>query len=363
MSFTYREVAIEDDLSVGDSGTLTVDLNIKDPITALIVRFKVKNDGATVPNLPPEVHITRVEIVDGGQTYWSLNGQMAVAAAVYGLGRWPHHWYHEQATANQRINFPLLFGRYIGDEEFAFDPSKLLNPQLKITWTDQALYLDDNHQIGITARVMEGLPSPAQCLMWKEIEAWTSAASGTHKVDLPTDYPYRSLMMRAYEAENIISNVWDHFKMECDLGKYIPFDLDMHEFKDITKQEDGPFQLLKFDRLVANEVYDAWMGETLNVMATGPATNYSINAYSAFWSHYWNLAWKTDTLAVYENATVQNMVVGYYPHNSILYRFGRRNDLETWFPSTQYGEIALKIDESDADFAASVAVQQPRRLP
>lgn len=357
----YREVQVEDDKSVADAGTLTVDLNIKDPITALIVRFKVRNDTAVVENQPPERNITKVEIVDGGQVYHSLSGSMSVAAAVYGLGRWPHHWYDNRASNNQRINFPILFGRYIGDPDFAFDPTKLVNPQLKITWADQALYDDGYHAIGITARVMEGVPSPSKCLFWKEVEAWSAAATGVKVVDLPTDYPYRSLMMRGWGLDALPSNVFTHFKLDCDLGKLIVFDLASHEFRDILKQSDGPFHHRQFAYGDTGTYLHAWMGETLDVSGSPDAVG-MIQSYTAFGIRF--VMSVTDPAGVaIANATAQLLVSGLFPHSSYLYRFGRKNDPETWFRSGQYGDIDLKLTEGSLAADAAVAIQQPRSLP
>lgn len=362
MPLRYREVQITDDESVGDSGTKTIDLNVKDPITALIVRFKVKNDSARVPNIIPETHIAKVEIVDGGATYWTLDGYKSVGAGVYGLGRWPASWYDERKNVNQRIAIPLLFGRYLGDEEYALDPRKLLNPQLKITWTDQVLFDDDYHTIGVTARVMEDVSPPTQCLMWKEIEAWVTASAGDHKVDLPTDYPIRSLLMRVYASGATIFNHWAKFKMDCDIGKVIPFDLAYEEFTDIVKQHYGPFILRKFDNVSYNEWRQAWMGETLNLNGNDMAGTDFVNLVSAYWSFY-NFKSISDTGVAGELVDVQVLVSGHFPHNCLLYPFGRQNDPATWFPAQQYGEVALKISETYASGAASVAVQQPRTLP
>lgn len=358
----FREVQIEDDKSVGDSGTLTIDINIKDPITALIVRFKAKNDTSTLVNEPPEMQISKVEIVDGGQVYYSLNGPMAVAAAVYGLGHWPHSWYDERANNNQRINFPLLFGRYIGDPEFGFDPTKLVNPQLKITWTDQAGYLDDSLQIGITARVMEGAAPPAKCLLWKEIEAWNSADSGVHTVDLPTDYPYRALMIRPYVAGTLPSSVITNFKLDCDVGKLIPFDLASHEFRDVIKMYDGPFSFRNFCRGAHTTFREAWMGETLDVSGSPESNGYLLFTYTAFWSFYYMNVMKHDGT---DSPTVAAQVVvnGLFPHSCYKYEFGRKNEPETWFNARGYGDIDLKLTEGSADAAVAVAVQQPRSLP
>jgi hypothetical protein len=361
MSFNYRDIQLIDDESVGDSGTKTIDLNVTDPITALFVRMKVRNDTAAVPDHPPERHITKIEIVDGGTTHWSLAGQMGVAVASYGIGKWVPHWYDEWATQNQHITIPLMFGRHIGDDGFAFNPKKLLNPQLKVTWEDQALYDDGYHTLGVTARVMEGLSPPAQALMWKELEAWTTAATGEHKVDFPVDRPIRAWAGRAWGTMDVIPTFWSNYKLDCDLGKFIPFDLPYSELVDILKPLYGPFSLRKFDWVSGGNYRQAWMGETLNVIAnTGPAI-WIVGASSNGWSFYTLNVLKHDGTSV-DDARIQSTPVGYFPHSTLLYPFGRQDDPETWFQAQRFGEVTLKITEAASGGAASVAVQQPVTL-
>lgn len=361
MTWDYRDVLIEDDKSIGDSGTETIDLDVQEPITALLIRFKV-NNGANLTDHPPARHITKVEIVDGGQSYWSLNGWMAVAAAIYGLDRFPHHWTDARNTANQRINFPILFGRYLGDEKYAFNSRALRNPQLKITWEDYANYTDDAHTLGVTARVMEGLTPPGECLLWKEIEAWTTAATGTHKVELPVDHTYRALLMRCWEAANLISNTWDHYKLDCDLGKFLPFDMDDHEMLDVLKMYHGPYDYFRYDVASSGDTREAWFGETLNIH-TNPDSNVEITkAYSAFWSFFYLWTFNVSGTALSDQA-MQNTIKGYFPMNTLLYPFGRPDSPETWFDPRRFKKVDLKIDESNVDAEAAVAVQQVVPLP
>lgn len=362
MTWRYREVQLTDDESVAAAGTRTIDINVKDPITALIIRHGVKNGSEIVPNQPPELAVTHVEIVDGGATYWSLSGPMAVGAAVYGLEHWPVHYYDERANAPQKIHFPMLFGRYLGDEVFGFDPRKLLNPQLKITWTSPALCDDDNTTLGVTARVMEGLPSPDQCLMWKGIEAWSTASGGTKLVDLPVDYPYRALMMRAYHVAAVPKTIFDAFKMDCDVGKFIVFDLNDDEFRDIIRMRYGPYSNRNFVHGHGSTWRQSWLGETFTVVANAEAADCVGWAYSAGWGYYM-VRPKNSSHADDYTRSCQVMPRGYFPHNCYLYPFGRPDAPETWFPAREYGGIKLGIDEGYSAATGEVAVQQPRTLP
>lgn len=362
MAFMYREVQVEDDKSIGDSGTDTVDLNLKDPITSLIVRFKVTNTAA-LDGQPPQKAITKIELVDGGQVYFSLSGQQAQAASAYGLGRYPHCVLDGRSGNNQWVAIQLLFGRYLGDEEYAFDPSKLLNPQLKVTWAKDTGHTTLKCTLGVTARIMEDLVAPGQALMWKEVEAWTTTSGAVKKIDLPTDYVIRSLMTRAYLIANGWHSIHTHFKLDCDLGKFIPFDLDTDEYQDITLGVMGPFHVPMFGVCSANEIVETWLGTTKQVPGIATSHDRDFSGYTGgFWS--WFIANVKDNAGADANdADIMWTGIGYYPENCVLYPFGRLDSPETWFNAREYGEIALKITEGVSSAAGSVCVQQVRPIP
>ena len=203
MAFRYRDILVLDDKSVDDSGTHTQDITIDAPITELTVGMSLTNGAAIVHDEPVEKAITKIEIVDGGEVFWSLNGQEAVAQAVFETGRWPASFYNESISGWQGITIPLRFGRWLGDPLFAFTPSKLDNPQLKVTWAKASGHLTGSLKLLVWAKIMEDLAAPANCLLWKGVESFTSAASGDKDVKLPHDYPYRRMMIRAYASDKI----------------------------------------------------------------------------------------------------------------------------------------------------------------
>lgn len=361
MAWKYREVVIEDDKSVGDSGTETIDLNITDPISELIVRFRIRNDTAVVNNQPPELQISKIEIVDGGQVHWSLYGEMAVAAAVYDKDKWPSHWYDESLSVYQNISIPLQFGRYPGDTQFGLDLSRMLNPQLKFTWAEQDLYDDGYCSLGVTARVMEGAPRPPRCLMWREIETWTTASSGVRKVDLPVDHPYRRLLIRVYQYQAHMWQKVSNFKLDCDVGKFIAFDMNYSEFYDVVKGMFGPHTFRKSDRFDNNGNSATWFG--VGSMAQGtPALGGTILSCFTTGGNYIIQKCEDDSGSGLSDKHVELLMRGYFPHSSIAYQFGLKDDPDTWFNAREYGEVALKLTQGSAGAEATVAIQQPITL-
>lgn len=363
MPWKYRSVQLEDDKGVADSGTLTVDLDLTDPVTALIVRFKAANDSAQVPDFQPEEAITSIEIVDGGQVYWSLPGPQAVAAATYGLGRWPRCFYDERANNNQRIDTTLMFGRFLGDEEYSFHPKALINPQLKVSWADTALFLNDSLTIGVTAQVCEGLEPSAEMLAWKQVESWATLGSGDHKTELPVDRVIRALLMRPYLTTVLWTQIWTNFKLDCDLGKFIPFNLHYHEFGDILRQQFGPYHVGLHGVLTNAEVTALPMGEVIKANGTVVGQPSFCNLYTAgAWGSMIPYIAGHDGGAL-SDQPVEYEITGHYPWRCLLWPFGRWMDPETWFDPSEYAKVDLKLTEAYAAAAGSVAVQQIVPVP
>lgn len=358
----FREVELLARKTLGDSGTETIDINVDEPITELSVRFYVKNDTATARSVPVESVVSKIEIVDGGQVYASLSGREATAVAWYDKGYWPSAWYSEILSEGSRIEWPFQFGRFVGDTEYAFSPSKLLNPQLKVTWAKNALHLASSCTLDVNAKVMQGIAPPSKALLTKVIRTWTTAASGIVEVDLPTDYPYRRLYFRADEAGGYLGNVWTNVKLECEVGRLIVFDREDDELMNLMERIWG---MAEYQAMIAvsNNVYTythlgachsgyltAFDGDcVLNGRFTQPgyALLYGINTAGSG---------LTDEKAVLRAR-------GLCPEYTYCYPFGLPDDAATWFNAPKYKTLKLKLTEGAASAVASVFIQQPRQIP
>jgi len=358
----YREVVLEDDKTLADSGTETFDLNIRDPITELILKYRVKNAGAVAADVPPEKTISKIEIVDGGQTYLSMTGYEAVAVACYDKGFWPPHWYAEVASSNQRISIPLQFGRFVGDREFGFDPTKLNNPQLKFTWAKDTLHATGEVSLGIIAKVMEGVGSPGRCLLTKAVESWTGGASGVKKVDLWSDYPYRRIFARSYLYGSTLANLYSHLKLSCDADKLVIFDCDSAEFQDILRTFFRPFQVRKMDSFETGAIdYKNCHVDGRTTCQGSVGTQYLNSMFWASGANYYSMR-VVDAAGAETACNVQVLITGEFPHATYCYQFGLADDPDSWFNAPSYKDIDLNLTEGGAA-ANSVLVQQPRSLP
>lgn len=356
MAFRNRDILVLDDKSVDDSGTYTQDITIDAPITELTIDMEIKNGTAIVHDEPVEKAISKIEITDGGETYWSLIGQEAVAAACFDVGHWPTHRYNETLSETQRITIPMRFGRWLNDPVYAFTPSKLDNPQLKVTWAKASGHLAGSVTLGIWAKIMENAAAPANCLFWKGVESFTSAASGDKDVKLPHDYPYRRMLIRAYKSDTIPLSIVTNFKLDCDMGKFVPFNLNVKEFRYLMQNFFGPYTMKKMDRVSQNSYDQTWMaGDTFAAISTDSGAN----------SPY---AWATGSIMYQQVAAIaadiraEALIWGYMPHCCFAHQFGVPEEPETWFPTRDYGEEILWLTQGAASAVVSVAVQQPRPL-
>lgn len=353
----YRDILIQDDKPIDDSGTFTQDLTVQEPISEMTVELDLTNGGSDAPDVPVDLAISKIELVDGGKSYWSLSGPEAVAAACVDIGHWPRHSMNETPSEKQRVSIPMRFGRELGDPELAFTPTKLDNPQLKVTWAKNALHLAGSLTLGIWAKVLEDVPAPSKCLMWKDVQAFTSAASGAEDVKLPHDYPYRRLLIRAYKDDTIPESILTHFKLNCDMGKFVPFDLDTKEFSYMGRNFFGPFSHKKMDQCTNGDYHQSWMG------GDGFAAGSTEDIGGAF------SAWLTGSVSYKSRGTFdassrcEVLITGYMPHECFFYQFGRPQDMDSWFDPLAFGEEVLWLTQGAASAAVSVAVAQVVPLP
>lgn len=357
----YREVEIMPLAVVGDSGTETIDLDVTDPITELVVYIKVKNGTSIIEDAPPEGIISKIEIVDGGQVWWSASGAQAMAVATYEKGRWPTTWLYEGPNGNQRTWIPIQFGRFVGDEQYGFNPNLLSNPQLKVTWSKNAGHLTNQVELGILAKLMQGVGAPSQALMTKIIRDFTTASSGEEPTDLPVDLPYRRLFYGAVLAGYSITSHFSNYKLDCDLGKLIVWDLAYREMHALCENEFGFFTYRKHDFVDSQRYVRTWMGRTMAAQIQSSGGSQILNAYTTSSDNYYVSAYSHDNVQQTDLSVVAH-VTGSIPQGLICYQFGRKDEPITWFDPRVFKKVQLKLTQSLADAAASILLQQPVTL-
>lgn len=358
----YREVEILPVKAVGASGTETLDLAIDEPLTALYVYFRATNGAAVAKDAPPTPCIDKIEIVDGGRVYWSTSGPEAVAVSVYETDRWPSHFFNEGANAGGFISIPLLFGRYLGDEEFAFSPAKLLNPQIKVTWTRNVLHAATPYQLGIRAKAMQGVSAPSKALMVKNIRTFSTAATGIEGTELPVDLDIRRLFVRAYKANTLWTGLLTHLKLDCDVGRLIVFDMSQSRFHDMVREAFPSVELQMQTTCDSNIWHEGWIGNIAGVTLAYGTGGMIGNGWTAS-AGRWQSIVTTDAGALTTGQVASVSVRGWLPHATLCYPFGRRDDPASWFRVSRYGQVKLELTQGAGAHNTNILLQRSTPMP
>lgn len=200
---SHREVELLKKESIATAGTKTIDIGLPDPITAIDVIWKKTNSNRT-PIAHPGKIVSSIEVVDGADVLYSMNGQDAQALAYYQNGKVPGAMINFETGQWSMQHARIHFGRYMFDDRYALHPKHFNNLQIKIahnlalggstgTVADLSVYMHvfDERQI-----------DPIGFLLSKEIYSFLPVANAWVYVDLPADYPIRSLMWGANECED-----------------------------------------------------------------------------------------------------------------------------------------------------------------
>jgi len=360
-----RRTYIEDNRVLADSGECTTDIRVRDPITALWIEFKANNGSTSNVDNTLIDAITQISVVDGSTVLFSATGYEAWAVGAYRTGYIIPQAITEVSGATQTCVIPILFGRYVGDPSYAFDPGRFRNPQIRIEWNLGAVrsvgatgFETGTLRYTVVADVMEGAAGASQLIGVKRHYSFVTAASGWEYIDMPTDAPYVSLYLRSYEAGvGQLSNI-STIRLNCDQNKFVPFDEGTDDFLRSLQISYPPFSyrhtllkasgdtayfLLKYDERVAY----------LCAVADGvvTATNTGIGE---------------QTLAVYVAGTasttarrIDAAVQGYLPVSTVRITFGDPYSPDEWFDTSLWRSIRLELEQSGAGGVASVLVEQP----
>jgi len=364
----FRDTYIEDEKVLDDSGTVTIDIKIKDPITALEILMSAAN-GAT-SNQENHLHdcVSKIELVDGSDVLYSLSMVQGQALNFFEMGKEPIMNLTEFASDGARESVMINFGRFFGDEAWAFDPTRFKNPQLKITWNLAAIravgatgFVSGSGRLTIIAHIMEGATPPSGFLMSKEIYSWTTAASGDEKITMPTDYPYRLLLFRVYEAGmDMRENVSD-LKLSGDQDKFIPFDHHMLRLMELNHTWFGKAHEHQKLYQAADRDLPIHINEITGLALTSESPGYIL---STRWA--WSSQLHTE-VRLHDGTTPTAMqefhadIEGYGFHNTVAWKYGDLQIPEKWFDAPSYGAIDLYATQANAGGAASVFVQQARK--
>ena len=341
------------------AGQIVIDLDMTDPISQILIEQRVLSGVAVSTTNHPWKVLTKVEIIDGSDVLFSLNGCEADALDHYDTGKHPRggeFFACQTMDINQVI--ALNFGRYLWDEILALDPAKFANPQLRISH-NYALggLAPASCQYVIHAMVFdEKVISPTGWLMAKEIKSYACTDLAHEYTELPTDYPIRKLLVGSrYHGEDpgtIVTNL----KLSSDQDKKVIFNDSFRNLINTIGAENARVQ----DYVIIASSTDTRYchvaptrmghGSPTPNGAAAEATHCSVpNVAGGYMQHY---------SAVAGNVNV--LVEGFAPHGFLCIPFGKQEIIEDWF--NVGGINSLKLDNTSGSTTPTVelVLQQNR---
>ena len=362
----YRKVYLEKDRTMGDSGEYTVDITPLDPITMMWVKFQATN-GATqnIANLLPQC-INAIEIIDGADVLYSLDGPQAVAQCAYDAKQLAHSLFNESPNEAQTAAIPIWFGRFLGDTELALDTSKFTNPQVRVNWNLASVravgatgYVTGSLQLSVVPTIMVGAPAPRGVLSSKEIYTYTTAAAGTEYIDLPTDEPYRRLLLRGVKATSAWHWDYDNVKLSFDGGKFVPFDM---RGWDIVQSLSDHYPRFGYHHRGAQA--NATIMECLLKHEEIVVMNSSVAADTV--CSYLASAYGSAGLRMFTAGGAAGVIVfdaevqGWAPYGCVALPFGDPNVINDWLPTPSFRSARLEVKAGVADAANAIVLQTLR---
>ena len=341
-----------------DTETEIVDLDGLDPISALMLRVDCTNGSAgNVGNFIHDI-VTKVEVVDGSDVLVSLNGAQLQALEFYKTGKLPVMFPSEHPSGGQHECFNILFGRYLWDRQYMYDPKNYKNPQLKVTFNKAAIRAagttgfasGDNIYLSVTAKCMQEGAMPQGLLAAKDIYDFTSVTSGDKRVELPTDFVYHLLMGRFWVQQSDIDEVITDIKFTVDNDAYVMFNRKTVRLDDEALGLFGVARL-KHDiyaqhqtavRVINNKEPDcrAWMWED--------TAGYIVGVQYQWSSEFKPTIFSNAGVALASPAKLTMVEEGHAPHATLPIPFGLMNEPDTWFNPVGRGKVELVLTQAVA---------------
>lgn len=343
------------------SGTLTIDIKVKQPISRLEMTYKTTKTKQGM-DAPAPSNIPKFELVDGSTPLHSLCGFTNQALAYYNRhGVAMEHGQHINASSELDI-YAMDFGRFLHDPFLAFDPSRFKNPQLKISWNralaDTGVTVDS---MEIWAELFdEKLPTPQGFLSAREI--WSGnflADNSVNEIMLPEDEVIRQILVRANYAGYEPWYQVDIAKLDEASNGHVIFEyLDLEMYYRRMKSR-WPMLQVPFEgfadptgRIFYIPATDYWA----TILAIGNQGTTTLFTDSQ------SMKGGKATLKASGSVNIQGHSFGYLPWHTFQFPMGRQSDIDDWYsPAGKKPRLRLTSNTAGANGDGNVVIETIHR--
>lgn len=352
----YRFITLEAASDWGDSGTKTIDLDYKTPITQINIRGVFLAGTTTWANSPAS-NFTKIEIVDGSNVLWSATGKAAQGHWMESMGRDPPGYQHLRNAKSVGIDIPIMFGRFFGDRKYAFDPTKYKNPQLKITWNEDTHCTTTTSWSGSVKAILfdDNPPNPIGFLNLYEVEAYNPSASTRHDVQIPTDQIVRTIYVQCRESQQSLSASMGNVKLTEDGDTKVVYNDTMSEIQRILNENRRVFhEDFRMHVATSGDTYFSAIGNIIG----GVTGSYDSASASGFASHMGgSFKIRAENTSQYYTAHI----TGYNPQAMFKLDICEYDDDTSWYDPTRLGTWELQLTAgAQADTALTYRVYVER---
>lgn len=364
---SIRSAVARDRASISDSSTFELDLKGFTSISAIDIIIRSTNGSTN--NQAQYIHddVDTIEVVDGSRVIYSLSGIQCRSLNCYELGHYPAVNFSELANGVQQELFRVSFGRFRGDPLYWFDPSQYANPVLRVTvsMTISATVAFVTNTTTLTAIVHtwdERPPGKRGTFLTKEYKSLVSAASGDDRGNLPRDFPYRMIVLRAFETAIAFHVDITNIKLTLDTDRVVPFEMRAEQLRDLNAELFGRFEIpMVLDR-TNNDVMVTHLAYPRSVTSVALEADQQVAPDARTINQYTlqGLEFSTPAVATAITADVQIQfdVLGLGPHFAFAIPFGDMNDPESWLDPSGFGTFEMVLGQGGAGAAVSYFGQQ-----
>lgn len=353
----YRIASMLASESATNAATKTIDIDLNKPISRITIQMKGTNNGS-VPTAHPAKMLSKIEVVDGSNVLFSLNGIQARALNYYETGRLPVDLLTYANDTQCAAVVDINFGRYLWDEMLAFDAKKFSNPQLRISH-NLALggSAPDAATINVFAHAFdEKIPAPIGFLQSKEQYSYTLVASAKESIDLATDLAYRFILIQSLTSGKAPIEQFNKVKLTEDNDARVV--INDEQTSDLIKLLQEYPRIEEY--LLANDLDGA---PTLYCTPTYLTLVTAMGLNSADTALFANQPYGGSIVATGTNAKLSGWhVSGLCPHGAVSLLFGKRDVIDDWYDVAKIGALKLILTAgSGASGTCQIVSQQIRK--
>lgn len=337
----YRTAKLLAETNFTAAATKTIDINVSDVISRIIIAWRVTRAGNGMDSYP-HADISKIELVDGSEVLHSLSGGENQAVCIYDRKATTMNHGQHVASNSEYSTYGIDFGRYLHDPDFAFDPKRFTNPQLKVTFNHAVCDTGaSSGNLEVWADMFdEKTVNPIGFLSTRQIKDFTVATAGVYDyVDLPVDRTMRALFIQGYRKAFEPWYQVIEARLNEDTDKRIPLDWDLEDYHRVRKGWEHPIQeqLIGIAGTSSLTYYVTPTDFYVIPLLTGIQYDTTVQAEDYAKGGAAEIQAETDS------TTVLGLVHGWLPNHMFHFPFGDPMDPADWYDLSNVGSLELRV--------------------